>query len=43
MPWRLTTKLAQMIKKGWSEDEALKFKAEGYSYSLGRDSLLGQS
>lgn len=33
--------VAQMVKKGWSEDEVLKIKAEGYRYSPGRDSLLG--
>ena len=32
-----------MIKKGWSEEEVLKLKAEGYRYSPGRDSLLGPS
>ena len=35
--------VAQMIKKGWSEEEVLKLKAEGYRYSPGRDSLLGPS
>jgi predicted transcriptional regulator len=33
--------VAQMVKKGWSEEEVLKLKAEGYRYSPGRDSLLG--
>lgn len=33
--------VVQMVKKGWSEDEVLKLKAEGYRYSPGRDSLLG--
>jgi hypothetical protein len=33
--------VAQMIKKGWSEEEVWKLKAEGFRYSLGRDSLLG--
>lgn len=33
--------VAQMVKKGWSEDEVLKLKADGYRYSPGRDSLLG--
>lgn len=33
--------VAQMIKKGWSEEEVLKLKAEGYRYSPGRNSLLG--
>lgn len=35
--------VAQMIEKGWSEDEVLKLKAEGYRYSPGRDSLLRRS
>lgn len=35
--------MAQMIKKGWSEEEVLKLEAEGYRYSPGRDSLLGPS
>jgi hypothetical protein len=33
--------LARMAKKGWTEEEVLKLKAEGYRYSPGRDSLLG--
>lgn len=33
--------IAQMVKKGWSEEEVLGVKAEGYRYSPGRDSLLG--
>lgn len=33
--------VAQMVKKGWSEEEVLGLKAEGYRYSPGRDSLLG--
>ncbi|MEC5387300.1 hypothetical protein VVD49_16340 [Uliginosibacterium sp. H3] len=33
--------IAQMVKKGWSEDEMQVLKAEGYRYSPGRDSLLG--
>lgn len=33
--------VAQMVKKGWTEKEVLEFKAEGYRYSPGRDSLLG--
>jgi hypothetical protein len=33
--------VAQMIKKGWSEAEVLKLKADGYRYSPWRDSLLG--
>lgn len=33
--------VAQMVRKGWSEEEVLKLKAEGYRYSPGRDSLLG--
>jgi len=32
--------VAQMVKKGWTEEEVLKMKAEGYRYSPGRDSLL---
>lgn len=31
----------QMVNKGWSEEEVLRLKAEGYRYSPGRDSLLG--
>lgn len=30
-----------MTKKGWSPEEVLKLKAEGYCYSPGRDTLLG--
>jgi hypothetical protein len=33
--------VAQMGRNGWSEEEVLKLKAEGYRYSPGRDSLLG--
>jgi hypothetical protein len=33
--------VAQMIKKGLSEEKVLQLKAEGYRYSPGRDSLLG--
>jgi len=33
--------VAQMVKKGWSEEEVLKLKGQGYRYSPGRDSLLG--
>ena len=33
--------VVQMVKKGWSEDEVLKLKADGFRYSPGRDSLLG--
>jgi hypothetical protein len=33
--------VAQMVKKGWSEEELMKMKADGYRYSPGRDSLLG--
>ncbi|MGV3569898.1 MAG: hypothetical protein ACO1PB_04800 [Ramlibacter sp.] len=33
--------VAQMVKKGWNEDEVLKMKADGFRYSPGRDSLLG--
>lgn len=33
--------VAQMVKKGWSEEEVMKMKADGYRYSPGRDSLLG--
>jgi hypothetical protein len=33
--------VAQMVKKGWSEEEVLRLKVEGYRYSPGRDSLLG--
>ena len=33
--------VAQMVKKGWSEEEVLKMKAEGFRYSPGRDTLLG--
>jgi hypothetical protein len=32
---------AKVIKKGWSEAEVLKLKADGCRYSPGRDSLLG--
>jgi len=30
-----------MVRKGGSEEEVLKLKAEGFRYSPGRDSLLG--
>lgn len=33
--------VAQMVKKGWSAEEVLKMKADGFRYSPGRDSLLG--
>ena len=33
--------VAQMVRKGWSEDEVLKMKADGFRYSPGRDTLLG--
>lgn len=33
--------VAQMVRKGWTEEKVLKLKAEGYRYSPGRDSLLG--
>lgn len=36
-----TEVVAQMVKKGWSEEEVLKMKADGFRYSPGRDSLLG--
>ncbi len=33
--------VAQMVKKGYSEEEVLGLKAQGFRYSPGRDSLLG--
>jgi hypothetical protein len=33
--------VAQMVKKGLTEEKVLGLKAEGYRYSPGRDSLLG--
>lgn len=33
--------VAQMVKRGWREDEVLKLQADGYRYSPGRNSLLG--
>lgn len=33
--------VAQMVKKGWSEADVLKMKADGFRYSPGRDTLLG--
>ena len=33
--------VAKMVKKGWSEEEILKMKADGFRYSPGRDTLLG--
>lgn len=32
--------VAQMVKMGWSVEEVLKMKAEGFRYSPGRDSLM---
>jgi hypothetical protein len=33
--------IAQMVKKGMTEEDVLALKAQGYRYSPGRDSLLG--
>lgn len=33
--------IAQMAKEGWSEEELLRMKAEGWRYSPSRNSLLG--
>lgn len=33
--------VAQMVRKGWTEEKVMELKAEGYRYSPGRDSLLG--
>lgn len=32
---------AQIVKKGWSKQDVLKMKADGFRYSPGRDSLMG--